>query len=74
MFTLSGDLEIRDVVQSVTFEMVVTAVSETELSGFGEAIVLRSDYDLQIPSVPGVANVSDEVRLEIDFVAEAVDG
>jgi polyisoprenoid-binding protein YceI len=72
-FNLSGDLQIRDIVRPVTFEMMVTAVSETELHGSGEAIVLRSDYDLRIPSVPGVADVSDEVRLEIDFVAEAAE-
>jgi hypothetical protein len=28
-------------------------------------------FELQIPRVPGVANVSDDVRLEIDFVATA---
>ena len=72
-FNLIGDLQIRDVVQTVTFEMMVTAVSDNELAGMGESIILRSDYDLQIPSVPGVANVSDEVKLEIEFVAEAAD-
>ena len=70
-FSLTGDLQIRDIVQPVTFEMTVTAVSETELTGTGAAVVLRSDYDLRIPSVTGVADVSEEVRLEIDFVAQA---
>ena len=73
-FILVGDLQVRDIVHSVTFEMLITALSETELSGTGKAIVLRSDYDLKIPSVPGVANVADEVRLEIEFVAEAASG
>ncbi|MEM7117027.1 MAG: YceI family protein [Chloroflexota bacterium] len=68
-FELTGGLTIRDITQTETFVMTVTAVSETELNGFGETVVLRSDYDLDIPSVPGVANVADEVRLEIDFVA-----
>ena len=72
-FNLIGDLQIRDVVQTVTFEMMVTAVSDNKLAGTGESIILRSDYDLQIPSVPGVANVSDEVKLEIEFVAESAD-
>jgi polyisoprenoid-binding protein YceI len=70
-FFITGDLQIRDITNSVTFEMTATAVSETELSGSGAATVLRADYDLNIPSVPGVANVSEEVRLEIDFVAMA---
>ncbi len=73
-FTLTGDLQIRDVVQSVTFEMLVTAVSDTRLNGSGDAAVLRSNFDLRIPSVPGVANVSEEVKLEIDFVAESSGG
>lgn len=71
LFDLTGDMQIRDIVQPVTFEMMVTVVSETELSGFGETVVMRSDYDLQIPSVPNVANVSEEVKLEIEFEAQA---
>ena len=70
-FTITGDLQIRDITNSVTFEITATAVSETELAGSGAASVLRSDYDLNIPSVVGVAGVSEEVRLEIDFVAIA---
>ena len=70
-FTITGDLQIRDITNPATFEMTATAVSETELNGSGVATVLRSDYDLNIPSVVGVAGVSEEVRLEIDFVAIA---
>ena len=70
-FNLTGDLQIRDISNSVTFEMTATAVSETEISGFGMVMVRRADFDLNIPSVQGVANVSDDVRLEIEFVARA---
>lgn len=70
-FEVTGDLQIRDIVQPATFLLNVTAVSENELQGSGEATVLREDFDLRIPSVPGVANVSEEVRLEIDFTAAA---
>lgn len=68
-FNLTGDLQIRDITHAVTFLITATAVSETELNGFGVVTVQRSDYDLIIPSVTGVADVSDDVRLEIDFVA-----
>lgn len=68
-FQVEGDLQVRDIVQPVTFDMTVTAESETEISGTGSALVLRPDFDLTIPQVPGVANVSEEVTLEIDFVA-----
>lgn len=72
-FNLIGDLQIRDISNTVTFVMSATAVSETELTGFGVVTVLRSDYDLNIPSVTGVADVADEVRLEIDFIAVATE-
>jgi hypothetical protein len=64
---------VRDITQEITFQVTVTPVSETRLQRVARASVLRSDYDLNIPSVPNVANVSDEVRLEIEFVALAVD-
>lgn len=72
-FRVTGDLKIRDITNPVTFDMTVTANSETELSGSGVTTVLRSDYGLNIPSVPSVADVSEEVRLEIDFIAAAVE-
>jgi polyisoprenoid-binding protein YceI len=71
-FKLSGELTIRDITQPVVFDVSATAVSETQLTGTARAVVLRSDYDLQIPTVPGVANVEDEVELYIDFVANSV--
>lgn len=70
-FSVTGDLTIRTVTRPVTFAMTVTPLSEVEIQGSGVAEVLRSDFDLQIPSVPSVANVSDEVTLEIEFVAVA---
>jgi polyisoprenoid-binding protein YceI len=71
-FKLVGDLQVRDIVKPATFDVTVTPVSETRLEGTAIATVLRADYNLVIPSVPGVADVSEEVRLEIDFVAQAV--
>lgn len=71
-FTIIGDLTIRDVTQQVAFDAAVTIVSESELQGTAEATILRSDYDLTIPSVRQVAEVSDELVLSIDFVATVV--
>lgn len=70
-FSVTGDLTIRGITQPVTFTMVATATSQTELSASGTTTVLRSDYELGIPSVPGVANVSEEVRLTVDILAVA---
>ncbi len=68
-FTMSGDLTIRDITLPATFTVEATAVSETQLTGTATAVVNRTDYDLQIPSVPNVANVEEEVELYIDFTA-----
>jgi polyisoprenoid-binding protein YceI len=70
-FSVVGDLTIRTITQPMTFEVTVTPVSESEISGNARATLLRADFDLQIPSVPSVADVSEEVLLEFDFVALA---
>ncbi|MCB8983008.1 MAG: YceI family protein [Ardenticatenaceae bacterium] len=70
-FTVDGDLTIREATNPVTFAVRVTAVSPTQLQGTASATVTRSDYGLNIPSVPNVANVEEEVELYIDFTANA---
>jgi polyisoprenoid-binding protein YceI len=70
-FQITGNLTIREITQEVTFEMQVTLVDRNRLEGQGQATVLRSDYNLIIPSVPSVANVADNVLLEIKFTATA---
>lgn len=69
-FDIAGDLTIKGTTQPVTFS--VTAVLETEdrLSGRAEAEVLRTDFGIDIPRAPGVADVTDEVPISLDFVAE----
>ncbi len=67
---MTGDLKIRDMVNAVTFDVSVTLVADNRLEGTATTVVLRSDYDLRIPSVPSVANVTDEVTLTLNFVAE----
>ncbi|MCC6456770.1 MAG: YceI family protein [Caldilineaceae bacterium] len=68
---VTGDLTIRTITQPMSFEVTVTPLSETELRGSARATLLRADFDLQIPRVPSVADVSEEVMLEFDFVAVA---
>jgi len=69
-FTITGDLTIRDITNEVKFETTVTVVSETRLEGQASSIVAHADYDLTIPEVQQVAEVDEEVLLEIEFVAE----
>jgi polyisoprenoid-binding protein YceI len=68
---VSGDLTISGVTKPVTFVTTITVDAETQISGLATAQVLRSDFNLTIPSVPSVANVTDEVKLELEFVATA---
>lgn len=70
-FTLVGDLTIRDVTLPATFNVEATVISETQLAGTATAVVNRADYGLNIPSVPNVANVEEEVELFINFTANA---
>jgi polyisoprenoid-binding protein YceI len=70
-FSIAGDLTIRDVTNPVTFTVVAVLESEGEISGTASAVIQRADYNLQIPNVPSVAEVEEEVELYIDFVARA---
>ena len=66
---INGQLTVRDITHPVSFKTTVTLVSTQRLEGHAVTTIRRSDYDLVIPSVPFIADVSDDVRLEIDFVA-----
>jgi polyisoprenoid-binding protein YceI len=68
-FQITGDLTIRDVTRPVTFAVSVSPLSETDVEGTASAQISRGDFGLTIPSVRSVSFVSDEVTLEIDFVA-----
>ena len=68
-FDITGDLRIVEVTRTVTFSATVTLDSPTRISGSAAANVLYADFNLVIPQVPGVANVTDDVKLDIHFVA-----
>jgi len=70
-FSIVGDLTIRDITMPATFNVEATAVSETQITGTATVTVNRADFGLQIPSVPSVANVDEQVQLFIDFTANA---
>lgn len=75
-FQVAGNLTVKDVTKPVTFNVTAQLVGDAtaHLDGSATATVKRADFNLQIPSVPTVANVSDEVKLQIDFVAPEVSG
>ncbi len=72
-FTIIGDLTVRDVTRPVNFAATVTVDSETRISGSATTTILYRDFSITIPNAPGVANISNEVILEIDFVAALVE-
>jgi polyisoprenoid-binding protein YceI len=72
-FQVTGDLKIVEVTKSVTFDVTIDSVSPEQISGSGTGVINWEDFNLSIPSAPGVANITPETTLEIDFVAVAVD-
>lgn len=73
-FQITGDLTIRDVTQPVTFTVSGSVVSATRLEGTATAVVQRGPYNLIIPSVPRVANVGEDVTIELELVIVAEGG
>ena len=70
-FTITGDMTIKGATSDVSFEVTATLVDAKTIEGTASSVVLRSDFGIGIPSVPSIANVSDEVVLTLDFVAVA---
>jgi polyisoprenoid-binding protein YceI len=68
-FKITGDLKIKGVTKPETFDATVTIVSESQMKGQAKVVVLYKDFGIGIPNVPQVAEVTDQVTLEIDFVA-----
>lgn len=71
-FSVSGDLTIRDITQPVTFDVTATLTSDTTIEGTASTVVERGPFELVIPSVPSVADVSESVPLDLSFVAESL--
>ena len=70
-FTVSGDLTIRSITQSVSFSVTATADPGRSIRGTATTTIDRTSFDLRIPDVPNVANVEEQVELTIDFTAYA---
>ena len=67
-FRILGDLTIRDITRPVEFEVTVLVESPERLTGTALTVIAKSDFNLIVPNVPFVANVGENVTLEIDFV------
>lgn len=70
-FTVTGDLTISGVTKSVTLPITATKTA-AGLSATMKTTLKRSDYNLTIPNIPFVANVSDSFDISGTFVAKKV--
>ncbi|CAN5872436.1 hypothetical protein BH23ACT4_BH23ACT4_07170 [soil metagenome] len=68
-FTLIGDLTIRDQTNEVEFEVSASLLDSSTVQGTATADVLRSDFGIGIPNVASVADVTDEVTLQLELMA-----
>lgn len=71
-FQVIGDLTVRDVTRTITFDAQVTVVDENTITGFASTVVLYRDFNLNVPQPPNVSFIGEEVTLEIDFTASRV--
>ncbi len=71
-FQIVGDLTITGVTRPVTFDVIARSASETSIRAVASTTILYADFGVSIPRVPSVDLVADEVRLELEFVAEAI--
>lgn len=65
-----GALTVRDITRTVAFTTTVEVIADDRVEVTGWADVRRQDFDLQIPNVAHVADVSDDLRLEFDLIFE----
>ena len=70
-FTITGDLTIKGSTQQVSFDVTASLVDETTLEGSATTDVTRDMFEIGIPSVANVADVTNEVLIGFDFVAAA---
>ena len=68
-FEIAGDLTIKGTTQPATFAVTAVLEADDRLSGRAETEVVRTDFGIDIPRAPGVADVTDEVLISLDFVA-----
>ena len=68
-FQIKGDLSVHGVTREVVFDATIIVVTRDRIEGKAQTTVMYQDFDMTVLETPGVANVSDEVELEINFVA-----
>ena len=68
-----GDLTIMDMTKSTTFAATLTYISADEIAGTASTTILYDEYGVEVPLTQSVSFVSDELTMELDFVATATE-
>jgi polyisoprenoid-binding protein YceI len=71
-FRVSGVLTVTGRAQPVTFAVTAVAPTPQRIEGEATTTINRNDFDLTIPEAPNVADVSEQVEISLNFVAEAL--
>ncbi|KAA3644136.1 MAG: hypothetical protein DWQ07_18675 [Chloroflexi bacterium] len=73
-FQVTGNITLRGITAPITFDVMLTILSEDEISGLASATVLRSDFGILNDADNGFDyhGVAEAVNLEFAFVARPV--
>jgi len=73
-FDIVGDMTVIETTNEVIFNTTVTVGEDgNTIVGFASALIWWEDFNITIPDVPGVADISVEVPLELEFTADLVE-
>ena len=72
-FQMTGKLTLLDETNEVTWDVTVEVISAERLEGTAQTTVRYGEWGVSVPEMPFIASVDDTVRLELDFVAAAVE-
>ena len=72
VFQVTGDLALRGLTGSVTFDISLTLESDQVIRGSAQTTVNRSDFGILDDEMLAYHGVAQQVTLEFDFVARAV--
>ncbi|MGQ0600171.1 MAG: YceI family protein [Anaerolineales bacterium] len=69
VFRLIGDMTIRDVTRSTTFDVRARLLGDT-LTGSAEGTIRMTDFGIEPPNLLGFVKVEDDVLLKVTFTAQ----
>jgi polyisoprenoid-binding protein YceI len=72
LLKITGDLRIRDVTRSATFDVSLKLEGET-ITGVATTTILMTDFGFDPPSILGILKAGNEVNLEFRFTARAAE-